>query len=155
MQSLGFYVEDHRQQRAGLFLRDVRYRIYSWFEFIPPEKRKQQNRSGPYWADDGEQAQYERSDETEAKYAAMFERRAKKGQCFHRPYLGCREFACDFSLIDNAVPLQENINPDNDLGWMLYDLNFDDPANPRPEFFKARLKKNVVDTDRRSMEVPS
>jgi len=153
--SLGFYVEDHRQQRAGLFLRDVRYRIHGWFQFIPSEKRKQQNKYGPYWADNDEQSQYERSDETEAKYAAMFERRAKKGQCFHRPYLGCREFACCFHLINNAVPLPEKVNPDNDLGWMLYDLNYDDPANPRPEFFKARLENNTVNTDRRILEVRS
>jgi len=152
---MGIYVEEHRQQRAGLFLRDVRYRIYSWFEFIPPDKRKKQNRYGPYWADDEEQSQYERSDETEAKYAAMFERRAKKGQCFHRPYLGCREFACDFCLVDNATPLPERMNPDGDLGWMLYDLNYDDPANPIPEFFKACLENNIVNTDRRKLEVRS
>jgi len=152
---MGIYVEEHRQQRAGLFLRDVRYRIYAWFEFIPPDKRKQQNRYGPYWADGEEHSQYERSDETEAKYAAMFERRAKKGQCFHRPYLGCREFACDFRLVDNATPLPERMNPDDDLGWMLYDLNYDDPANPIPEFFKARLENNMVNTDRRRLEVRS
>ena len=153
--SLGIFVEDNRQQRAGLFLRDVKYRIHGWFEFIPPEKRKQQNRYGPFWADNDEQNQYEHSDETEAKYAAMFERRAKKGQCFHRPYLGCREFACYFRLIDNAVPLPEKVNPDDDLGWMLYDLNYDDPSNPIPEFFKARLENNTVNTDRRSLEVRS
>jgi CRISPR-associated protein Cas5d len=152
---LGFYVEDHRQQRAGLFLRDVRYRIHGWFEFIPPEKRKQHNRYNPCWADNDEQNQHERSDETEAKYAAMFERRARKGQCFHRPYLGCREFACDFRLIDNAFSLPEKVNPDDDLGWMLYDLNYDDPSNPRPEFFKARLENNTVNTDRRTLEVRS
>ena len=152
---LGFYVEDHRQQRAGLFLSDVRYRIYGWFKFIPPEKRRQENRYGPYWADSEEKNQYERSDETEAKYAAMFERRARKGQCFHRPYLGCREFACNFIMVDNAVPLAEKVNPDNDLGWMLYDLNYDDPENPRPEFFKARLENNAVNTDRRNLEVRS
>ena len=153
--SLGFYVEDYRQQRAGLFLKDVRYRIHGWFEFIPLEKRKQLHCHGPYWADTEEQVQYERSDETEAKYAAMFERRAKKGQCFHRPYLGCREFACNFSLINNALPLQERINPDDDLGWMLYDLNYKDPYNPKPEFFKARLENNAVNTDRRKLEVRS
>ena len=152
---MGFYIENHRQQRAGLFLRDVRYRIYGWFEFNPPEKRKQQNKQGPYWADKGEQAKHEQGDETEAKYAAMFERRAKKGQCFHRPYLGYREFACNFSFIEKAVPLSEKANPDDDLGWMLYDLNFEDPAQPKPEFFKARLENNIVNTDRRNLEVRS
>jgi CRISPR-associated protein Cas5d len=155
MQSQGFFVEDYRQQRAGLFLRAVRYRIYGWFEFFPPENRKKHERYGPYWADSDEQSQYERRDETEAKYAAMFERRAKKGQCFHRPYLGCREFPCDFCLIDNAISLPERINPDYDLGWMLYDLNYDDPANPKPEFFKACLNNNAVNTDRRELEVRS
>jgi len=152
---LGVYIEDYRQQRAGLFLRDVRYRIHGWFQFIPPEKRKEQNSCEPSWADNDEQNQYKRSDETEAKYAAMFERRAKKGQCFHRPYLGCREFACCFRLVDNAVPLPERVNPDDDLGWMLYDLNYDDPDHPRPEFFKARLENNTVNTDRRNLEVRS
>ena len=153
--SMGLYVEDHRQQRAGLFLRDVRYRIHGWFEFFPPNKRKAHNLHGPYWADEDEKAQYERNDETEAKYAAMFERRAKKGQCFHRPYLGCREFACNFSLIDKAAPISKKANPDNDLGWMLYDINYEDPANPKPEFFKARLENNTVITDRRKLEVRS
>jgi CRISPR-associated protein Cas5d len=152
---MGSYIEEHRQQRAGLFLRDVRYRIYAWFEFIPPEKRKQINRHGPFWADNEEQNQYERSDETEAKYAAMFERRAKKGQCFHRPYLGCREFACDFRLVENATPLSEKINPDDDLGWMLYDMNYDNVDEPKPEFFRARLENNVINTDRRTLEVRS
>ena len=152
---MGLYVEDHRQQRAGLFLRDVRYRIHAWFEFIPPEKRRQQNRYGPYWADNDEKKQYEQSDETEAKYAAMFERRAKKGQCFHRPYLGCREFACDFCLVENPSPLSKKINPDDDLGWMLYDLSYTDPDHPQPEFFRARLEHNTVNTDRRRVEVHS
>ena len=152
---LGFYVEDYRQQRAGLFLKDVKYRIHGWFEFIPPEKRIIQSRYEPFWADSEEKKQHEKSDETEAKYAAMFERRAKKGQCFHRPYLGCREFACDFRLINNAASLSEKINPDDDLGWMLYDLNYDDPENPVPEFFRARLENNVVNTDRRKLEVRS
>jgi CRISPR-associated protein Cas5d len=155
---LGFWVEEHRQQRAGLFLRDVRYRIHAWFEFISPEKRKRSFRvvnSGEFWADDDEQTMHKRGDETEAKYAAMFERRAKKGQCFHRPYLGCREFFCDFRLIENAVPLTEKINPDDDLGWMLYDLNYDDPEHPRPEFFKARLESNIVNADRKMLEVRS
>jgi CRISPR-associated protein Cas5d len=152
---MGFFIEEYRQQRAGLFLRDVRYRIYGWFEFIPPEKRKPHTKYGEYWSDTEEQVQFARSGETEAKYAAMFERRAKKGQCFHRPYLGCREFACDFRLIDEPVPPAEKINSDNDLGWMLYDMNYADPSHPAPEFFKACLENNMVNTDRRTVEVRS
>jgi CRISPR-associated protein Cas5d len=152
---LGFFIEEQRQQRAGLFLRDVCYRIYAWFEFIPPEKRPPHAKYGESWADTEEQAEFIRADETEAKYAAMFERRAKKGQCFHRPYLGCREFACNFSLIEDPVPPVRKINADNDLGWMLYDMNYADPSNPMPEFFRARLENNAVNTDRRTVEVRS
>jgi CRISPR-associated protein Cas5d len=152
---MGFFIEEQRQQRAGLFLRDVRYRIHAWFEFIPPEKRKPREGSWDFWADSEEQTRHDRTDETGAKYAAMFERRAKKGQCFHRPYLGCREFACDFRLVEGGSPLEEKINADNDLGWMLYDMDYNDPSNPRPEFFRARLESNVVNTDRRSVEVRS
>jgi CRISPR-associated protein Cas5d len=81
----------------------------------------------------------------------MFERRAKKGQCFHRPYLGCREFACNFSLItqaDDKKPLQEN----RDLGWMLYDIDFDDPQDPRPLFFRAELDNGVIRVPRKNSE---
>jgi CRISPR-associated protein Cas5d len=152
---MGIFIEEQRQQRAGLFLRDVRYRIYAWFEFIPPEKRQPHTKYEEYWADTEEQAKFSCSDETEAKYAAMFERRAKKGQCFHRPYLGCREFACNFSLIEDPVSPAGKINADNDLGWMLYDMNYADPSNPVPEFFRARLENNVVNTDRRTVEVRS
>ncbi|MDR1400271.1 MAG: type I-C CRISPR-associated protein Cas5c [Treponema sp.] len=152
---MGINIEDARQQRAGLFLRDVCYRIHGWFEFIPPEKRKPHyNRYKEVWADSGEANEFIRADDSEAKYAAMFERRARKGQCFHRPYLGCREFACYFKLIEEPTPVQ-TINVSDDLGWMLYDMNYDDLANIRPEFFRARLENGVVNTDRRVVEVRS
>jgi CRISPR-associated protein Cas5, subtype I-C/DVULG len=145
-----------RIQRAGLFLRDTRYRIHGYFEFIPPEERVN-NRSleNEHWADEQERTEIVRLDENEAKYAAMFERRARKGQCFHRPYLGCREFACDFRLIRNpeqesAQPIQET----RDLGFMLYDLNFEsEPADPSPLFFRAFMQNGIVNTDRREIEV--
>ncbi|MBN1980298.1 MAG: type I-C CRISPR-associated protein Cas5 [Chitinivibrionales bacterium] len=153
---MGFFADDSsiRQQRASLFLRDVRYRIHAWFEFIPPEKRKYLH--GPIseiWADGEEKDTYERSDENEAKYAAMFSRRAQKGQCFHRPYLGCREFACDFKLINGSTAEPYNrISESRDLGFMLYDLNFEDPDNPQPLFFRAEIKDGVIIVPERSSE---
>jgi CRISPR-associated protein Cas5d len=151
----GMFIEDARQQRAGLFLRDVRYRIHAWFEFIPPEKRQPHyNRYKEVWADSGEVNDLARADDSEAKYAAMFDRRARKGQCFHRPYLGCREFACYFRLVDKRDDVQP-INVTTDLGWMLYDINYDDPENPCPEFFRARMEKGVINTDQRLVEVRS
>ena len=94
------FIEDNRQQRAGLLLRDVKYRLFAEFEFIPPEKRAVGFNPLPeYLSDKAEQAMIHK-DETPAKYAAMFKRRAQKGQCFNQPYLGCREFSARFRLVD-------------------------------------------------------
>lgn len=153
--AIGMEVSE-RIQRAGLFLRDTRYRIHGYFDFIPPEERAHNRPYGlEHWADEQEQAAITRLDENQSKYAAMFERRARKGQCFYRPYLGCREFACDFRLIKNpeqesALPIRET----RDLGFMLYDMDFEsDPANPSPLFFRAFMKNGIVNTDRREIEV--
>lgn len=152
---MGIFIEDERQQRAGLFLRDVRYRIHGYFDFIPSEQRKENRSALPeLWADAEEQAGIVKMDETAAKYAAMFERRAKKGQCFHRPYLGCREFACDFRLVDPQEEPAESINETRDLGYMLYDMDFEqDVNNPPPLFFRAQMEKGVINTDRREVDV--
>jgi CRISPR-associated protein Cas5d len=152
---MGIFIEDERQQRAGLFLRDVRYRIHGYFDFIPPEKRKSNRSVSPeFWADEQEKREIARMDETEAKYAAMFERRAKKGQCFHRPYLGCREFACDFRLVDPKAEPAVLIDETRDLGFMLYDMDYEqDESDPTPKFFRASINKGVVNTDRREVEV--
>ncbi|MBN1648520.1 MAG: type I-C CRISPR-associated protein Cas5 [Spirochaetales bacterium] len=151
---MGFAIEDYRQQRAGLFLKNVRYRIHAWFEFIPPEERSVNSPvSLEYWADKEEQQLAARPDENEGKYAAMFERRVKKGQCFHRPYLGCREFACYFKLVEPDSVDQSPIAKTDDLGWMLYDMNFEEPRSPTPMFFRARMENGVVNTDRRTVEV--
>lgn len=152
---MGIFIEDERQQRAGLFLRDVRYRIHGYFDFISLDQRKANCSALPeLWADEQEQAEIVKMDETAAKYAAMFERRAKKGQCFHRPYLGCREFACDFRLVDPKEEPIESINETRDLGYMLYDMDFEqDINNPSPLFFRAQMQKGVINTDRREVEV--
>lgn len=132
---LGFFIEEERQLRAGLFLREVRYRIYGYFELI--EKEKQNHHEA----------------QSEAKYAAMFERRAKNGQCFHRPYLGCREFSGYFKLIEPDEVETKPISLSKDLGYMLYDLDFTEPECPKPMFFRAEMKNGVILTDRRRMEV--
>ncbi|MEW5757077.1 MAG: type I-C CRISPR-associated protein Cas5c [Pseudomonadota bacterium] len=121
---MGMYVEDERQQRAGLFLRDVKYRIHADLHFDP--------------AKDPE-AEY-------GKYAAMFERRATKGQCFNQPYLGTREFSCAFRLIDKNELSSEGapIALDRPLGWMFYDLDYRDRSNLMPRFFNAELHQGVI-----------
>ena len=149
------FIEDARQQRAGLFLRDVKYRIHGYFDFIPVEQRENAFTGHEAWADDKENKVSVTYSETEAKYAAMFERRVKKGQCFHRPYLGCREFACNFRLVEDMVnDTSAPINETRGLGYMLYDIDFhSDKSKPTSLFFYASLQNGIVNTDRREIEV--
>ena len=145
----GIFIEDDRQQRAGLLLRDVKYRLHAQFEFIPPEKRAQVSNPVPEYLKNSEEAEDLRKpdvrpDETEAKYAAMFDRRAKKGQCFNQPYLGCREFAACVSPVDPMTEFPAPIEETRDLGWMLFDLDFTDPTNPKPLFFRPKMEKGVI-----------
>lgn len=134
------FIEDNRQQRAGLFLKDPRYRLYAEMAFIPPGKRK--TSSGDSAVPDEENL---RTDENPGKYYAIFERRAAKGQCFNTPYMGCREFSCSFRLVQGNEDMPAPINETRDLGFMLYDLDFSDPNDVRPAFFRASLNKGVID----------
>ena len=58
--------------------------------------------------------------------------------------LGCREFACDFRLVEDLGAAASPIAESRDLGWMLHDLDFDNPADPKPRFFRAELKNGVL-----------
>ena len=173
--SNGIFIDDGttRQQRAGLFLRDVKYRLHAEFEFIPPDRRsKVYNPVQDYLVDTEEVEELRkpdvRKDETEAKYAAMFERRARKGQCFNQPYLGCREFAASFRLVSSradentywteqeialAEQAKRELSGIRELGWMLYDLDFTSPLDPQPMFFRATMENGAINTDRKEVEV--
>lgn len=128
------YIEEKRQQKNALILRDVHYRIYARMVFIPLRDRKNVVDRG-----------YNRSDENPKKYQEMFERRASKGQCFNQPYLGTREFSAFFKLIPNDVEKSAPISLNKELGYMLYDMDFDgDPVKPGPMFFKCEIKDGVI-----------
>jgi len=147
--SEGIFVERDRQQRAGLFLRDVKYRLHAEFVFIPPEKRGKVFNPVPESLVDSEEVADlkkpdDRKEETEAKYAAMFERRARKGQHFHQPYLGCREFATAVRLVDPGTEPIAPITETCDLGWMLYDMDYSDPGDIKPMFYRARMEAGVI-----------
>lgn len=158
--SNGIFIDDGktRQQRAGLFLRDVKYRLFAEFDFIPPDQRWKVYNPVPEYLIDVEEAEElrkpdVRKDETEAKYAAMFERRAKKGQCFNQPYLGCREFSAAFQLVDPQAEPAAPIAETRDLGWMLYDLDYANPADPKPMFFRVMMENGAINTDQKEVEV--
>ncbi|MBN1662499.1 MAG: type I-C CRISPR-associated protein Cas5 [Deltaproteobacteria bacterium] len=138
----GLFIEDHRQQRAGLFLRNVSYTIHAHFFMT--------DRAGP--------------EDNLTKFQEMFLRRVEKGQCFNRPYLGCREFSAHFELISDDASLPVPIAETRDLGWMLYDMCHDSKSDNgqhihtctescRPSFFRAFLENGKMDL--RNAEVRS
>lgn len=141
----GIFIEDSRQQRASLFLRDVAYRIHSELEFIPPDKRVKVSNPVDESLHEPEENELYRMDENPGKYYAIFERRARKGQCFNQPYLGCREFSCEFRLVDDLTNEPKPIDESRDLGFMLYDLDFSNPDGPSPAFFRAQLKHGIIE----------
>ncbi|KAF0191023.1 MAG: CRISPR-associated protein [Gammaproteobacteria bacterium] len=141
---LGIFVEDERQQRAGLFLRDVRYRIHAHFELRDPSFHKP---NYPHLSKRkiGDESDSDVEPNAAVKFMSMFERRAAKGQCINQPYLGCREFAAHFSLVDTNAASPEAVLETRDLGYMLYDLDYSDAADPKPRFFRAQLVNGVLD----------
>lgn len=142
----GLFVEDNRQQRAGLILRDVVYRLHADLVFVPPAKRAPSQRSLPEGLTDPEECALFRRDENPGKYQAMFERRARKGQCFNQPYLGCREFsASSVRLVEDPAQEPPTIEESRDLGFMLYDMDFAAADGTSPAFFRARLERGTID----------
>jgi len=107
-----------RQQRAALVLRDVAYVLEAHFEFRGSE------------------------DKNATKHKEMFERRAAKGQCFHHPYLGCREFPAFFEPVLGEAP-RSKLTGEQDLGWMLHDIDFNSGMEAR--FFRAIMRDGIID----------
>ena len=131
------FIEEKRQQKNTLLLKDVRYRIWAKLEFIPKRKRAAQTDLF-----DNE----EHNDENPAKYNAMFERRASKGQCFTQPYLGTRECSASFRLVNLETDVLDSpIAENRDLGIMLYDMDFESNLkNPPALFYRARMENGVI-----------
>ena len=136
------FIEDKRQQKNTLLLKDVRYRLWAKLEFIPQWKRKESKNP----LNDSEEADMLRKDENPAKYNAMFERRASKGQCFNQPYLGTRECSASFRLFNPEIEvLDKPIDETLDLGIMLYDMDFEtDLKNPPAMFYRARMENGII-----------
>jgi CRISPR-associated protein Cas5d len=118
---------DRRQQRASMVLRDVDYVIEAHFEIVP-------GKAGP--------------DDTAEKHYNIAMRRLRKGQYHHAPCLGTREFGARVELIEDGAVPRSPLAGERDLGWMLYDLDFSDPKEIRPSFFRAALSDGVLDLAR-------
>lgn len=113
------YADEDRAQRNTVALRDVDYVIDAHFAMT--------DRAGP--------------EDNILKFVDMFRRRVERGQHFHQPYLGCREFVAD---VLPAADAPEPVNDSRDLGWMLWDIEYR-PEGNRPLFFQARLENGVLE----------
>lgn len=118
---LAIYTPNDIQQRAALILQDVHYVIEAHFTMT--DKANASDNPG--------------------KFQDITRRRLARGQCYSQPYLGCREFPAQFrEWPGGEIPA---IDLTQDLGFMLYDLDYSDPANIRSQFFHAKLEHGVLD----------
>lgn len=120
---LSIYSKSEIVQRASLILRDVDYVIEAHFEM----------------SDQASDA------DNPGKFKDIIMRRLRRGECYHQPYFGCREFPANFELyegdeIDTAYPGERR-----DLGYMLFDMDYSDLENIQPMFFRAVLENGVLD----------
>ena len=129
---------DGRQQRASMVLRNVHYVVTAHFEMTDIAQKN----------------------DNEGKFAEMIRRRLEKGQCFHEPYLGTREFPAKLRLIKEDEVLPTPINDTRSLGVMLYDIDYIKEIDKhgdeivkefRPTYFIAEMKRGVIDL--RNVEV--
>ncbi len=117
------YVEEDRQQRAATILRDVAYVVHAHFELT--------DRAG--------------AEDNIGKHLDTFNRRARKGQYFHAPCLGTREFPASFELLEGDIDLSalsDALRGERDLGWMLHDIDFADGMTPH--FFRAQMSDGLI-----------
>ena len=112
------------QQRAATVLRDVHYVIEAHFTMT--ERASAGDNPG--------------------KFQDIVKRRLSAGQCYHQPYFGCREFPVRFRQYEegSCVSYYQN-EPKYDLGYMLYDMDYSDPQDIQPMFFRAELRYGVLD----------
>ena len=110
------------QQRAAMVLRDVRYVIEAHFDLTDA-------------AGSGDNA---------GKFQDIMKRRLERGQCYSMPYFGTREFPAQFRRCTELPPCPEELKGTRDLGWMLWDMDYRDPENITPRFFRASLEDGVL-----------
>lgn len=111
------------QQRAATILRDVCYIIEAHFEMT--EKAAPSDNPG--------------------KFQDTIKRRLHRGQHYHQPCFGMREFPANFAPCESIPPCPEELRGEHDLGWMLLDLDYSDPKDIRPMFFRAVLRDGILE----------
>jgi CRISPR-associated protein Cas5d len=130
-EGLALYIDEDRQQRAATLLKDVAYVIEACIELSA------KGRVEPA--------------ESVRKHLEMARRRAVKGQYFHHPYLGTREFPCNFQLMEDVLPEpDEALKGERDLGWMALDVDYAPGLAAR--YFRARMVNGVIQVPAQSDE---
>lgn len=114
---------DSIQQRAAMILKDVHYVIDAHFEMT--------DKAAP--------------SDNPGKFQEMMRRRVEKGQFYHQPCFGVREFPAHFKLCTQRPPCPEELKGRRDLGWMLLDMDYSNPEDIRPKFFRAIMRDGVID----------
>jgi CRISPR-associated protein Cas5d len=120
LEGLHILVDEDRQQRASTLLVDVAYVIRAHFDLTP--------KAGP--------------EDNPGKHLDIFNRRARRGQCFHQPCLGTREFPARFSLLEPDDPIPKAIEETRDLGFMLWDIHH--AGDWSSMFFRATLDHGIM-----------
>jgi CRISPR-associated protein Cas5d len=128
---------ENRTQRNSLILQHVAYRIDA-SPILTARANLPRTKGAPI--DDEPEGP-----DTEIKYAEMFRRRVRKGQCFHRPFLGCREFAANFAETNATDQILDTWT--ESLGLMLFDIQFGTDGVNRPGFFEAKVARGVLHCD--------
>jgi CRISPR-associated protein Cas5d len=145
------YTSDDRTQRAATVLKNVRYVVTAHFEAVAAKLNLPNKPSGET-GDTNPDGSF-----NHGKFAEMITRRIKKGQCFHQPYLGTREFPATLRLIEDG-DFPASLEEDRNLGIMLYDIDYQKDPDDNviafvPTYFRAEMKQGVVDL--RNVEVLS
>ena len=126
MVDIALYIstKDEIVQRASRLLCDVEYVIEAHFDMT-------ENAS---------------ASDNPGKFKDIIMRRLRRGECFHTPYFGCREFPVRFSICEeeDIVTAYDSVE-EKDLGFMLYDMDYTDREDLVPMFFRAVMKRGVID----------
>lgn len=128
--SLYLDASNDRQQRSSLLLKNVRYVIEAHFEMTDQAGER----------------------DNKGKFQEIMKRRLQKGQCYHQPWMGCRDFSAYFKEATDEPIVSESLAGEKDLGFMLYDMDYSDVENIKPMYFRATMKNGMIRVPRKNSE---
>ena len=85
---------------------------------------------------------------SEGKVHAITTRRLTKGENYHQSCFGNREFPAYLQPCESIPPCHDELRGERDLGWMLLDMDYSNPQDIKPMFFRAVMKDGVIEVPR-------